>query len=520
MIISSGDLLCSVVDDVLDFSKLQSGKADMEVKVTSLQDILNTVVHGIEFKAQEKDLELRTSYDIAVPKYIETDSRRLQQILFNLLGNAVKFSNNGGTIELNIEMERSNNKLAATASCEERPEATVPNLAFDAKIDKTFPEPTKNSHCPFHRPCPPSPPETQHPPPTSTITPFRQDVIRIVVKDYGRGIDKKDFGKIFQPFLQAKSRPESVDGGTGLGLAITSRLVEHLGGTISVDSEFGKWSKFTVELPCHGHWADVDGLSKRLEKAQILYLSDQCDTWDTTKFGAFRVPVEQFKSYSELESYLSSINAERSAKFHFFFVHEEMYRQDMYERLEKAVPSALVTLGPNRSIPESHCHFRKTSAVLPCVMMESLASCVEQGAHPGPLFTKNAIQHQHLSLQDLRALIAEDNVVNQKVLRRMLDRLGMKNVDIANNGKEAVEQSAKADYDIIFMDMQMPIMDGLEATRIIVNRRKEKDSPKVVFVTAHVSSTFETQALNAGADGFISKPFDIGKIGAYLRSLY
>ena len=113
----------------------------------------------------------------------------------------------------------------------------------------------------------------------------------------------------------------------------------------------------------------------------------------------------------------------------------------------------------------------------------------------------------------MRVLIAEDNLVNQKVLFRMLARLGVENIDIANNGKEAVTYASNNHYSIVFMDMQMPIMDGIEACKIIVgNHGKENAQPKVVFVTAHALSDFQIKAMNAGADGFITKPFSIDKI--------
>ena len=160
MIVSSGDLLLTVVNDVLDYSRLESGNVETVVRPSSLQELLNSVVHSIEARGRSKNLSVRTLYDPALPELLTTDSRRLQQILFNILGNAVKFSNEDGVIELGISL------------CT----------------------------------------------PTVTESSNEEDVVlRFTIKDYGKGIKEEDYEKIFKPFLQANAYTERQHGGTGLG---------------------------------------------------------------------------------------------------------------------------------------------------------------------------------------------------------------------------------------------------------------------------------------------------------------
>lgn len=167
MIVSSGDLLLTVVNDVLDYSRLESGNVETVIRPSSLQELLNSVVHSIEARGLSKDLSIRTFYDPALPEFVTTDSRRLQQILFNILGNAVKFSKDGGVVELGVSLCTQTNE--------------------EEKKKEDAPEGHKG------------------------IT------LRFTVKDYGSGIKEEDYEKIFKPFLQANAYTERQHGGTGLG---------------------------------------------------------------------------------------------------------------------------------------------------------------------------------------------------------------------------------------------------------------------------------------------------------------
>lgn len=202
MINTSGELLLQVVNDVLDYSKLEAGKVAVEMEQSSLQDALNAVVRSIETNALEKNVSVETYFDCTVGEFFITDSRRLQQILYNLLGNAIKFSSEEGVVELRLQHSR-------------RP--VRPENESTGCIMEAF---------------------------------GTEKVLRFVVKDYGKGIEKENFQKIFTPFGQADNSTERIYGGTGLGLAITAKLVRALGGSISVDSEVGEWTEMHVGKLC------------------------------------------------------------------------------------------------------------------------------------------------------------------------------------------------------------------------------------------------------------------------------
>jgi len=334
MINKSGDLLGAVVNDVLDFSKLQSGVFDVKVEPTKLKALLAPVLHSIRVSCEKQKLILTSHLDDNIPEFIATDSRRLQQILYNLLGNAVKFSKQGGTIELKVSCSSSTDR------------------SDDVKL------------------------------------------FRFAIKDYGCGIAEEHREAIFEPFNQATKDTERLYGGTGLGLAITSKIVKALGGTIVVDSAIGEWTEFVLTLP---------------------------------------------SSLSHEESTAGSAGAVNSLSF----------------------PAA-----KGNKVPA-----------------------------------------------ELKVLIAEDNAVNQKILSRMLECLGVQYISIVDDGEKAVESATKEDYDLVFMDIQMPVMDGLEATQLIVAaQERQQPRPKILFVTAHALDSFEVETRAAGGDGFITKPFKLDQI--------
>jgi signal transduction histidine kinase/CheY-like chemotaxis protein len=383
MINSSGDLLCSVVNDVLDHSRLESGNVEINVQRTNLQETMDTVVKAIEIKGKERNLVVRTLLDDRLPLFVETDGNRLQQILYNLLGNAIKFSKDSGTIDVSVLM------------CEE-----------------------KASTC--------------------------ERRLRFVVRDYGKGIEKKDIEKIFLPFDQGSSDTERLYGGTGLGLAITMKLVKALGGTITVDSKPGEWCEFVGDLPC------VESLSENTEPTTPTLLHDL----PLPKTPTPLLPsIPSARSVSGSLPLPSCLNAKKRS-----------HSKDQY-----------------RDEPSLPCCKQKTD------------SCY----------------------RNIRVLVAEDNKINQKVMQRMLLRLGLEYIDIVENGQEAVDREAANTYDVILMDLDMPVMDGLEATRRIVARPRVQltdVAPKIFFVSAHALDTFQAQARAAGSDGFISKPVNLQKI--------
>ena len=550
MMVSSGDLLLTVVNDVLDYSKLESGNLEIEIRRSNLQETLNTIVHSLETKARPKQLAIRTTYDPAISEYVHMDCRRLQQVLYNLLGNAVKFSKTGGIIDLTVSLQDTNGHESnrqqqsqggahgcqksadISASSESEEVYRTDNLV----IRKTPPrnalgmmdDSSKASHFRL----------SSVPPPGSMREVLKQatkeslsrthngKMICFAVRDSGQGIDPTDFHKIFQPFRQASAETERVYGGTGLGLAVTAKIVSSLGGHISVSSEVGEWTEFRVELPFRDVPVNTEALAQKLQNATILLVGNINTNVDDTSrvFRSCNLNFEKFAGMRELV--MATINTPgylNKDRSYICMVHESLYDHESFAALAKAARSVLLTYGPKYAVKETKGHYRSLTQMLPSVLMASLCSVerslLSEESLPGtPKAAAGASTVAKKSFENLQLLIAEDNKINQKVLIRILKRLGLENVDVVDDGKQAVEAEAQKAYDCILMDVQMPVMDGIEACREIMKRKGGGHiQPKVIFVTAHVSDAFETECRAAGGTDFLPKPFNIADIDNCLK---
>jgi signal transduction histidine kinase/CheY-like chemotaxis protein len=515
MIVSSGDLLLTVVNDVLDYSKLESGNVEINILRSNLQDTLNSVVQSIEAKAQPKNLRIRPLYDPLISEFVHMDCRRLQQILYNLLGNAVKFSHVGGTIDLSVSL-----LLGRTAESVLRESLTAANTLAELFRTETMVvdefkhdaanESKRSKSCSFK--C------------TSLLSSKDSPMIRFVVKDYGKGIERKDFETIFQPFRQASAETERVYGGTGLGLAVTAKLVTTMGGNISVDSQEGEWSEFTVDLPLQDSPVDVTRISHRLQDSKVLLVDDDTSTLAdvSAMFQKCKIDFVCFQSMQEITTTMEKPGFLSTRLSYICIIHERLYHKDAYELLAKAASTVLLSHGSRYAVKESRGHYRRLTNVLPSVLLESLANAKEtMMTVPLPDISKRASMgfrsDTSSSPEPLRILIAEDNMINQKVLLSILKRLSYDSVDVVNDGKQACDKELEVPYDVVLMDIQMPVMNGIEACKEIVGRTTGHPLPKIVFVTAHVSDAFEAECRAAGGVDFLPKPFNIGDIENCLR---
>jgi CheY-like chemotaxis protein len=476
--------------------------------------------------------------------------------LFNLLGNAVKFSKDKDVVELAVTYENGHSDNDSLASVE--PSKVEQQQCDPVSIEVRNRQTVSLSRCPFHgsnkRPREETNIESmvedelsaveQSPvlnPPRKHLGPFHRQRynLRFVVTDYGKGIDRSDFEAIFRPFQQASgTQMNATYGGTGLGLAITKKLVSALGGTISVDSIKGSWSKFTVELPCSDPPAPVKELSKKMSDVTVLIvgLPDEQEKNVICLFNAFSVDARLFRSVDDLSLILSSggpdaLNAiERRilCLIHGDILTARWLKLASEYRLRWNLNLSVFSFGPHvaREINAATIllhHIRSLEQVIP----QSLIEMLHEHSSTVPSFTKGKISKSHseaqdkdLTFQNLRVLIAEDNKVNQKVLLRMLERLGVNSVDVVGNGRDAVDKEESTAYDVILMDQQMPVMGGIQACRLILDRRERLHPvPYVFFVTAHVSTNFERECKDAGSSGFLPKPFKFVDIEKCIRNV-
>ena len=461
MIVASSKLLKQVVDDVLDFSKFVSGNADIDIQRTDLQETLMNIVQsmGMSPITERKEVVLRTIFDPRVPQFIETDDRRLQQIFYNLLSNAVKFSKDKSNVDLVMSLE------------------PAPNNSYRLLIQ---------------------------------------------VKDYGMGIKKQDFEKVFQPFAQTEVGVRSVDGGTGLGLAITKQLTELLGGSIAVDSEFRKWTTFSVRFPFSSPLVDPKEVSAKLKGCRINQIGNMEMETEIMRrtCSYFRVKHRYFDSLADLEEALADMEAKPSM---INVIQSDLFDAAIYDRVraQSTNPPMLLTFGPTDDVPPGGKHYNSLTQMFPVVLMQEICHLYEHKnlSMNGSAAPQSSMDMANASInyKALSVLVAEDNKVNQRVLVRMLERLGVKkeNIVASDDGEQAVEAETKRTFDIIFMDMQMPVMDGLEACQIIVERHKNEQSsscPKIVFVSANLASDYKGITMNAGAAEYLAKPIGLGEL--------
>eukprot|EP00537_Pseudo-nitzschia_pungens_P011229 CAMPEP_0172393354 /NCGR_PEP_ID=MMETSP1061-20121228/9230_1 /TAXON_ID=37318 /ORGANISM="Pseudo-nitzschia pungens, Strain cf. pungens" /LENGTH=1391 /DNA_ID=CAMNT_0013124391 /DNA_START=71 /DNA_END=4246 /DNA_ORIENTATION=- len=548
MVYNSADLVQGVVNDVLDYAKIESGHFELDIQPIDLQATLNGVVHSIsnKLRTQDKNVEVRTHYCGHLGKTMTTDGRRLQQVLYNILGNAAKFSREGTTIDLKVSI------LAASGGDNDKPDD--PN------------DPELLSRAP-HK-------------------------IQFSIKDYGKGIDAKDFEKIFQPFSQASKETQTIYGGTGLGLSITKKIVSRLGGTISIKSEVGKYTEFIVDLPYEDGLKEISRYQEMMTDTSIVILDpterptiavsleeDEFAPFPPTLIKQYGLTVLRCSSWGELESKLG-LKANVKEKY-VFLAHEDIEERQSFINIEKLVGRdrcSWLTFGSETSLIQQR-HIKTLTRVFPATLIDKLVQVIASQRGDGDSFNDSnnscaqssgdsaseshgaeddqdetsfgskkssstgdpAILRHVCKIDDaieptsppptksrkkfvtrypsraLKMLIVDDNVINQKVLDRILKRLGVTDIHIVDNGKKAVDITETTSFDCILMDVEMPVMGGLEACRRIVAR--DKEAARVIFVTGHDIEDIKEKADAAGAFDYISKPLRMTEINSILTTL-
>jgi two-component system sensor histidine kinase/response regulator len=454
----SSDALLNVINDVLDFSKIEAGKTELEASDFNLRDSLETLLRTFALRASEKQLELLCAVDPQAPERVRGDPFRLRQILVNLLGNAIKFTD-VGEVALRVQAEH-----------------------VDAQ------------GCLLH----------------------------FSVSDTGVGIVPDVLKMIFEPFTQADSSTTRIHGGTGLGLAISARLVKMMDGEIWVDSKRGRGSAFhfTARLGAGESGPAViyplaapDGSAA----AKVLIVDDNC-----THRGILRSLLTQWgmkptSSPSGEEALLHLRTAHANGDpYRLALIDSQMPGMDGFalidrmQRLPGTAPATIMMLsagsqrGEDARCAESGVSAHLMKPVRPLALRDAISRVFggrtdEAGPITRPLeLTQPA--------ESLRVLLVEDNAVNRKVATRMLEKRRHQ-VVVTLNGKEALAALQKDTYDLVLMDVQMPEMDGLEATRLI--RGLELGTgfhQRIIALTAHAMVGDRERCLEAGMDGYLTKP--------------
>ncbi len=456
MLKASGDSLLRVINDILDFSKIESGKLELCPAEFHLQDTVGDAMKALALRAHQKGLELTFHIASEIPEYVVGDSGRLCQILINLVGNAIKFTPSGDVI-LRAELESNDSREAQ---------------------------------------------------------------VHFSVTDTGIGIPAEKHQLIFEAFAQADGSTTRNYGGTGLGLTICSHLVALMGGRIWLDSEPGKGSAFHFTArfePAQRSLSAIDADSSELRGIPVLVVDDN----EANR----RILVDMTRSWGmqtvsaeDGQSALHKIKEAQAAGTAFRLVvadscMPEMSGFDLAQQINECeelagVKVMMLTSAGQRGDVE-RCRKLGIGAYLfkPVRKSELLSAILRVLSQDNENHEKSLVQDEPCwQSAPLRILVAEDNLVNQTVILHMLTHVGHLPT-IVNNGKEAIEAIRAGIFDLVFMDVQMPEMDGLTTTRQI--REAEKTSGEhipIVAMTAHAMKGDRETCLDAGMDGYIAKP--------------
>ncbi len=472
MLRSSGDSLLGVISDILDFSKIEAGKLELDPIDFNLQDSVGEDMRALASRADQKGLELTYEINSDIPAYVVGDPGRIRQILINLVGNAIKFTQHG--------------EVVVRAQCASR-----------------------SGH---------------------------ELELHFTVADSGIGIPADKHSLIFEAFAQADGSTTRNYGGSGLGLAISSQLAGLMGGRIWVESTIGNGSTFHFTIRV-GVAADQHAFSAQTFQAELLHLPVLLVDDNATNR---RVLLEITRGWgmqpTAVDSGAAALETMKQTRlagqgFRLAIIDGHMPGMDGFElaeriktdpRLSSAVIMMLTSAG--QSGDAARCHTLGIVACLlkpirkPELLSAIVAALGQRSVDPVPdLVTRHSLQ---LTSGKLRILVAEDNPVNQKVVLRMLEKMGHA-ATIAANGREALSLLTSDSFDLAFMDVQMPEMDGLTATRSI--RECEKQTGlhlPIIAMTANAMKGDEELCLEAGMDGYIAKPVSGNRIEEAIARLH
>ncbi|MCJ8210959.1 response regulator [Mucilaginibacter sp. RS28] len=458
---SCGDALLSVINDILDFSKIESGRMELDIHDFDLRDCIENVLDIFAEKAAKNNLDLVYQIAYDVPTQVIGDNVRLRQILINLVGNAMKFTNKG--------------------------EVFVDVKVIDKQAD-------------VH-------------------------VLKFDVRDTGIGIPADKLDRLFKAFSQVDSSTTRKYGGTGLGLAICDKLVKLMGGEISVKSEFGSGATFSFTIKVKAGVATqltyVYQTTADIADKHVLVVDD-----NATNRNILETQLKQWK--------LIPIMAGSAA--------EGLHLLNEFPNIDLLITDMSM---PEMDGAEFARKVRQQRPALPIMLLSSVGN--EQSKNYAELFnailtkptkhhvlekqvidllknhggtirqqrtTSAQLNHNMAETYPLSILIAEDNEVNQKLTVHVLSKMGY-HPDVVTNGHEVINALANRKYQLVFMDVQMPEMDGLEATRFI--RGNLKDQPVIIAMTANALAEDREICLNAGMDDYLSKPMKLDEIIAALE---
>ncbi len=448
----SSDNLLNIINNILDLSKLESNKVELEHVIFDTAKELDSTIDTFAVIASEKDIELNYYLDPEISPKLKGDPTKLKEVLTNLLNNAIKFTKAGG--EIDVEIKKS----------------------FKVQDDNRV-------------------------------------WIEFSVSDTGIGMSKQQLSRIFQPFMQGDSSINRKYGGTGLGLTITKQFVELMGGELKVESKEGVGSTFYYTLPIEEIEDGIKDYRDSFKNLEILLYQKDKD--------------------NKLANYIIKYLKYYGTKYQIFTNKEELNR--LIEDKNSDIRAVIVDINrADNDIKNAILNINKDELVLISTITNSEDISKYSLPNERVLFKpvgfnkflntlKYLTKFEDIKEEDRptvhakysgKALVAEDNIINQKLIVNILQGFGL-DVDVANNGQEAVDKRKSVkNYDLIFMDIQMPIMDGIEATKVIKTYENDNglNMVPIIALTANALKGDRERLLQEGLDEYISKPIEMAEL--------
>ncbi|MDQ7085393.1 MAG: ATP-binding protein [Sulfurovum sp.] len=452
---SSSENLLNIINDILDLSKIDAEQMTVEAISFNLFEKVESVVETFTVKSMQKDISLGIFIDPKLAKYWIGDPTKVSQVITNLLGNALKFTMSGGKVSLSVQ---------EVASDEE------------------------------------------------------QTYLSFAIEDTGIGIELEAQSKIFEAFSQEDSTTTRKFGGTGLGLSISYKMAETMGGSLTLESQKGEGSTFTLTLPMIQD-EDID----------VVALED----FKSLKVG-LALPVSNLERDIDtfLQNYLYALNAEVT-----IYLYTELYGENKVKNLPDTMIFYHQFCGRDSELRQAssldcnsilitdqnlkmNAKLEKYAFTHIAYAPMTLDKVIKAFTTPDVMKIEKA-QNPLGSFDGLHVLVAEDNPINQKLVKRVLENFGVE-ITLSDDGQEALEMRQKNHYDIIFMDIQMPIMNGIESTREILKYEKSRDLQHIpiVALTANALVGDREKYLEAGMDDYLSKPLSLVKLRDLLEKFF
>ena len=462
---TSAEALLSIINDILDFSKIEAGKLVLESIDFDLRATLEGTAELLSARAHEKGLRLVCFIDPEVPSHLRGDPGRLRQVLVNLAGNAVKFTDEG-EVTLRADLEREDGQSAA---------------------------------------------------------------VRFSVSDTGVGIARADIDRLFSPFSQGDNATTLCKGGTGLGLAISRQLVELMGGAIGVESVEGRGSRFWFTTTLEKQDESVRPIARctaDLAGSRVLVVDDHAtnrqfmmrvlDSWGCRPDQAADAPSAMRllrEAASAGQAFDAALIDLQMPEVDGRMLGRQIKADPLVAKTSMVMMTSLGLRGDAKLLEEIGFSAYLTKPIRQQHLRDCLALALGRQEEPARLITRHTLSESRRKLGSI--LLAEDNPVNQKVAIAMLRKLGHR-VEAVANGEEAVAALQARSFDLVLMDCQMPLMDGYEATRAIRRLPEPRSAIPVVALTANAMAGEQRRCLEAGMNDYVTKPVVAAALAAAL----